>query len=157
MMLRYRQIDGWKVPVVSRTGTAYRHRLDTLCEAQNWHCCYCGIVMIADGPQGDDSASIEHVVPKTAGGSDTWDNLVAACRLCNNARSAMQPEKYLRFVQWMGRRKAARYAHRLRARIQARTFRQRVKAKIYINTPWMCRAMQDWLAANAVKPPESTS
>jgi 5-methylcytosine-specific restriction endonuclease McrA len=68
----------------------------------------------------EDRATIEHVIPKIAGGSNDWDNLAAACRMCNNARSAMKAEKYLQFVEWKGRIKAARYANRLRGRLQAR-------------------------------------
>lgn len=104
-----------------------REKLVRLCEAQNWRCCYCGIPMEIGRP-GDDTPTFEHVVPKIAEGSDRWENLVAACRLCNNARSAMKAETYLRFVRWKGRIKAARYAHRLRAKLQRREAERRVRA-----------------------------
>jgi 5-methylcytosine-specific restriction endonuclease McrA len=42
--------------------------------ARDSHLCqYCGIK--AD--------SIDHVVPRSRGGTHTWDNVVAACRPCN--------------------------------------------------------------------------
>lgn len=34
-----------------------------------------------------DMATIDHVIPRHRGGSDEEDNLVSACRLCNNRRS----------------------------------------------------------------------
>jgi len=100
----------------------YRDRLYRLGEAQNWRCCYCGIYMHTGShrPTSRDCATVEHVVPRTAGGSDDWLNLVAACRLCNNARSAMKALKYLQFVKWKGREKAARYANKLRVKLQLR-------------------------------------
>lgn len=36
-------------------------------------CVYCG----------GSAATIDHVVPRSRGGSHTWDNVVAACRPCN--------------------------------------------------------------------------
>jgi 5-methylcytosine-specific restriction endonuclease McrA len=40
-------------------------------------CAYCGKA----------AHTIDHVHPKSRGGSDTWENLVAACLRCNNAKS----------------------------------------------------------------------
>jgi hypothetical protein len=108
-------------------GPAYYPELFRLCEAQNWRCCYCGITL-ATGRPGNDTATMEHVVPKVAGGSNDWSNLVAACKLCNNARSAMKALKYLRYVKWKGRETAARYAHRLRHKVQRRAFRSRLSS-----------------------------
>ena len=93
--------------------------LARLCEAQNWRCCYCGIEFVTMR-RSDRTPSREHVVPRIAGGSDGWDNLVAACRLCNEARGAMYPDRYLQYVIWMGRDKAARYAKRRWSRIQSK-------------------------------------
>jgi hypothetical protein len=56
-----------------------------LSEAQNHRCCYCGVKMI--DMRGDRlCATIDHVIPKSLGGSDDWENLVAACDLCNVTR-----------------------------------------------------------------------
>ena len=43
-------------------------------------CMYCGQKNIA----GD--LTIDHVIPKTAGGTTTWINVVAACRRCNSEK-----------------------------------------------------------------------
>ena len=44
-------------------------------------------VMARDGHRcqycGARADSIDHVVPRSRGGADTWDNVVAACRPCN--------------------------------------------------------------------------
>jgi 5-methylcytosine-specific restriction endonuclease McrA len=40
-------------------------------------CVYCG----------SSATSIDHVVPRSRGGTHTWDNVVAACRRCNHAKA----------------------------------------------------------------------
>lgn len=37
---------------------------------------------------GRDADSIDHVVPRSRGGSNSWDNVVAACRRCNLAKGS---------------------------------------------------------------------
>jgi 5-methylcytosine-specific restriction endonuclease McrA len=46
-----------------------------------YRCQYCG--------SGADS--IDHVVPRSRGGGDGWDNLAAACRPCNSAKRNRTP------------------------------------------------------------------
>ena len=41
-------------------------------------CQYCGA---SKGPM-----TVDHVIPKTGNGSDTWENLVCACTKCNNKK-----------------------------------------------------------------------
>ena len=48
-------------------------------------CQYCGI-------RGKD-LTIDHVVPKWAGGPHTWDNLVACCRRCNLKKGDKTPQQ----------------------------------------------------------------
>lgn len=38
-----------------------------------------------------DSATIDHVLPRTLGGTETWLNEVAACRACNGAKADRLP------------------------------------------------------------------
>lgn len=41
------------------------------------HCCaYCGKA----------AATVDHVVPKSRGGQDSWENMVACCLRCNNKK-----------------------------------------------------------------------
>lgn len=36
--------------------------------------------------------NIDHVVPRSRGGGDTWENLVTACKLCNLKKGAKSPD-----------------------------------------------------------------
>lgn len=47
------------------------------------------------GHPGSESATVDHVVTRADGGSDHWDNLVGACRACNNERGASTVLQYL--------------------------------------------------------------
>lgn len=42
---------------------------------------------------GRDRLTIDHVIPKSRGGKDTWENLVAACTRCNNRKGNRTPEE----------------------------------------------------------------
>lgn len=48
-------------------------------------CQYCGLK--------SSSLTIDHVVPKSRGGRDTWENLVAACHACNTRKGDRTPEE----------------------------------------------------------------
>ena len=37
--------------------------------------------------------NIDHVVPRSRGGGDTWENLVTACRVCNLRKGWKTPEE----------------------------------------------------------------
>ena len=47
-------------------------------------CVYCG---------AGERLTLDHVLPKSRGGPDTWENLVAACTPCNNRKSNRTPEE----------------------------------------------------------------
>lgn len=65
-----------------------------LSEAQNWKCCWCGCET-TDVRKVWNASTLEHVIPKSLGGSDDSDNLVMACNRCNNARGNMPAEEFL--------------------------------------------------------------
>ncbi len=48
-------------------------------------CQYCG--------KKTSALTIDHIIPKSRGGSDTWENLVAACVSCNNKKGSRTPEE----------------------------------------------------------------
>ena len=48
-----------------------------------YRCQYCG----------DRADSIDHVVPRSRGGLDVWDNLAAACRPCNTRKRDRTPDE----------------------------------------------------------------
>lgn len=65
-----------------------------LAEAQNWRCCWCGRhVSIFQGRR--DSATIEHVLPKSQGGTDDWENLAMSCARCNSNRGSKDAETFV--------------------------------------------------------------
>lgn len=71
-------------------------RAISLAEAQNWRCCYCCSVMdifvIGDALRMKGShATVEHFVPRSSGGRNAIENLVAACQTCNTRRGTGDP------------------------------------------------------------------
>ncbi|WP_110588286.1 HNH endonuclease [Microbacterium suaedae] len=46
-------------------------------------CAYCG----------RNATTIDHVQPRSRGGADSWENLVAACVRCNNVKSDRTPQE----------------------------------------------------------------
>jgi len=48
-----------------------------------WACQYCG----------NPAENLDHVLPRSKGGPDTWDNIVAACRRCNTKKENRLPEE----------------------------------------------------------------
>lgn len=51
----------------------------------SFKCSYCG--------RGDLPLTIDHVIPRARGGSDSWENLVCACTICNNKKGDRTPEE----------------------------------------------------------------
>ncbi|MCK5125065.1 MAG: HNH endonuclease [candidate division Zixibacteria bacterium] len=37
--------------------------------------------------------TVDHIVPKSFGGKDTWENMVCACEKCNNKKGNRSPER----------------------------------------------------------------
>src|SRR5690606_602006 len=50
-------------------------------------CAYCAQKFRAN------QMDLEHIVPKSRGGEDSWMNLVAACRACNERKANRTPEQ----------------------------------------------------------------
>lgn len=50
----------------------------------NNRCLYCN---------SKESLTIDHVIPKSRGGGDTWENLVTACTLCNHKKGNKSPRE----------------------------------------------------------------
>ena len=48
-----------------------------------YKCAYCG--------RSDLPLTIDHIVPKSRGGNDSWENLVCACTKCNNKKGDRSP------------------------------------------------------------------
>jgi len=50
-----------------------------------YRCQYCGTTK---GP-----LTVDHIIPRTKGGIDSWENLVSACVKCNNKKGNRTPEE----------------------------------------------------------------
>ncbi len=50
-----------------------------------YKCAYCG--------RSDLPLTIDHVIPRSKGGGETWENLVAACYRCNNKKGNRTPKE----------------------------------------------------------------
>jgi 5-methylcytosine-specific restriction endonuclease McrA len=67
------------VPRRSRSGRISRRAVF----ARDRHRCqYCG---------SERHLTVDHVVPRSKGGTDTWDNLVTSCALCNRRKGDRPP------------------------------------------------------------------
>jgi 5-methylcytosine-specific restriction endonuclease McrA len=49
----------------------------------SYKCAYCG--------RSDLPLTIDHILPKAKGGTDSWENLICACTLCNNRKGDRTP------------------------------------------------------------------
>jgi 5-methylcytosine-specific restriction endonuclease McrA len=49
----------------------------------NFKCAYCG--------RSDLPLTIDHILPKAKGGTDSWENLICACTVCNNKKGDRTP------------------------------------------------------------------
>lgn len=72
-----------------------------LAEAQNWHCCWCGVLTVPE-PNQKNSATIEHVTPRCQGGEDHPDNYAMSCYNCNIKRGTKAADLFQEIVD--GRR-----------------------------------------------------
>lgn len=72
LLQRYVRIPGSRKIPVSRRGVLRR---------DGYRCGYCS----------KSANTIDHILPKSRGGKDTWENLVACCLRCNNAKSDKTP------------------------------------------------------------------
>lgn len=48
-------------------------------------CQYCGASSI--------TLTVDHIIPKSRGGEDSWENLVSACLRCNNRKGSQTPDE----------------------------------------------------------------
>lgn len=51
----------------------------------NHSCQYCG--------KNHQPMTIDHIIPKSLGGNESWENLVCACMRCNNKKGSRTPEQ----------------------------------------------------------------
>ena len=56
-----------------------------LLERDNNICQYCGVSNVP--------MTLDHIIPKAQGGKDSWENLVTACRPCNQKKGNKTPQE----------------------------------------------------------------
>ncbi len=58
-----------------------------LFKRDHWTCQYCGL------QPGGDELTIDHMVPRSQGGTSTWENCVLACVTCNKRKADRTPQQ----------------------------------------------------------------
>jgi 5-methylcytosine-specific restriction endonuclease McrA len=81
VLTRYVRIPHGRTIPVSRRGVLRRDA---------HHCAYCG----------RSATTIDHVQPRSRGGADSWENLVACCLRCNNLKSDRTPAEMGWVLRW---------------------------------------------------------
>ena len=79
-------------PIVALEGRVMNHFTPPLCNRtlfrrDDHRCLYCG------GQFSRSELTRDHVVPISRGGSDKWENVVAACKRCNWLKDCQTPEE----------------------------------------------------------------
>ena len=86
----------------------------------NYTCRYCGYDMTLHYPYPHlKVVTIDHIVPKVAGGTDRDGNLVTCCYWCNNRKRDLPVEEFLRDLQATLWPAANRFAARAPVRLSA--------------------------------------
>lgn len=70
---RYINIEGLRQFRCSKNGIFTR---------DSWHCQYCNKIVTQN------SATIDHVIPRAIGGKTTWQNCVTSCTKCNTKKGS---------------------------------------------------------------------
>lgn len=65
---------------VNRRSMIPRFRKHSVFSRDNWQCQYCGVDLTAS------SRTVDHVIPRCRGGTNSWKNCVASCRRCNSKK-----------------------------------------------------------------------
>jgi 5-methylcytosine-specific restriction endonuclease McrA len=74
LLRRYVRIPNGRLVPVSRRGVLRR---------DSQRCGYCA----------GSATTIDHVIPRSRGGADSWENLVACCLRCNNVKGDRTPQE----------------------------------------------------------------
>lgn len=61
----------------------------------NHRCAYCGIEMTSK------ECTVDHVLPKSKGGKDNYDNLLPSCKTCNHSKGSYTLNRFRRMLSKM--------------------------------------------------------
>jgi len=67
----------------------------------NYTCIYCGVTM--DDGLARQEFTMDHIIPKSKGGRNSWMNTACACHDCNNRKADRTPEQAGMKMRWLPR------------------------------------------------------
>ena len=86
-----------------KVSAGVRQRLETA-KAQDWRrkrfkkqdglCAYCEAPMVLEPQNSKRAATLDHVIPRSRGGEHHWENVVCACRTCNEEKGDMTADEF---------------------------------------------------------------
>ncbi len=68
-----------------------------------FRCIYCGLAVgeMKDGRvMNKDDFGIDHIIPRSRGGKNTWGNTACACKLCNHRKGGRAPHEAGLKLRW---------------------------------------------------------
>lgn len=95
---------GWAMQVIRHAFEAYgiytpheahwtpRSEVKRIADRDGWGCAYCGVTL--KGSPDIPHPNVDHVVPKSKGGSNKLDNKVLSCQTCNSSKGARTPDEW---------------------------------------------------------------
>jgi hypothetical protein len=95
-------------------------------------CYFCGVEFNTCGPGS--KRTIDHLVPRSAGGTNDPENLVHACYLCNHKKGE-QPLKDFEASGWLTRKRIEVFRREIRI-----NYRYTHQALRFLNPGWECTA-----------------
>jgi 5-methylcytosine-specific restriction endonuclease McrA len=69
----------------------------------NYTCIYCGVRpgdLLRGQPVGKSDFTVDHLLPRSRGGRDTWSNTACACYVCNHRKGDRLPEEAGMKLRW---------------------------------------------------------
>ena len=113
----------------SKSGSSKKRRLKRkLWEQQSGLCFYCRKAVLHPdyGLHLDNSATVDHVIPRFRGGSNHSSNLILACRRCNQNKGSQDFFKFIK-LQGLLRKRIKRLRRSRRRRRRRRLARPRAR------------------------------
>ena len=87
------------------------------------HCIYCG------RPVSEEDMAVDHIEPRSLGGSDSFLNKVCACRACNAQKGNTPLEEYL--LEHLSDSRLRRYRNRLNTLVEQGRMAERKAEDLY--------------------------
>ncbi len=86
---------------VPRRGTRWSRK--GVLQRDGYRCIYCGL-QVGDRQRGQFLArtdfSVDHIIPCSRGGRNTWTNTACACGVCNNRKADRTPHEAAMPLRW---------------------------------------------------------